>query len=158
MKAATTLMGRFVQAFGRPIETPIEGLTHLTPTAERIFEATADDIGSLGIVSMRVRAIRAITQAIKENTLQLDPHAPIAPTVAQLKSFPGIGDWTAQYVAMRVLADPDAFPAGDLVLQKALNSRKPKALLQLAAAWRPCRAYAAMHVWKSVDAAGGNKK
>ncbi|MFK8184856.1 MAG: DNA-3-methyladenine glycosylase 2 [Phormidesmis sp.] len=151
VKAATTLMGRFVQVFGTPISTPIEGLTHLTPSAERIDEATADDIGRLGIVSMRVKAIRAIAQAVSHNNLHLDAHAPIEPTIAQLKAFPGIGDWTAQYVAMRVLADPDAFPAGDLVLQKALNIRKPKELLKMAEAWRPWRSYAAMHIWQSVD-------
>ncbi|MEM6452333.1 MAG: methylated-DNA--[protein]-cysteine S-methyltransferase [Cyanobacteria bacterium P01_D01_bin.105] len=153
VKAATTLMARFVQAFGTPMTTPIEGLTHLTPTAAQIAEATPDDIGKLGIVSMRVKAIQAIAQALTHQTLRLDPHAPIATTVTQLKAFPGIGDWTAQYAAMRILADPDAFPAGDLMLQKALNSRKPKELLKIAESWRPWRAYAAMHVWKSVDSA-----
>jgi len=158
VKAATTLMGRFVRAFGEPIETPIEGLTALTPSAQRVSEATADDIGSLGIVSMRVKAIRAISSAICDDTLRLDPYAPIEPTVTQLKSFPGIGDWTAQYVAMRVLADPDAFPAGDLVLQKALNTRKPKEMLKVAEAWRPWRSYAAMHIWKSVNSEEGDRK
>ena len=158
VKAATTLMGRFVQAFGDPIETPIAGLTHLTPTAQRVSEATANDIGSLGIVSMRIKAIQAIAQAVSNKSIQLAPYAPIEKTVTQLKSLPGIGDWTAQYIAMRVLADPDAFPAGDLVLQKALNIRKPKELLAVAEAWRPWRSYAAMHVWKSVNSTEKLKK
>lgn len=150
VKAATTLMSRFVQAFGTPVEMPIVGLTHLTPTAQQVSQATADDIGSLGIVAMRVGAIRVIAQSASSHDIKLNPCAPIASTVAQLKALPGIGDWTAQYVAMRVLADPDAFPAGDLVLQKALNIRKPKELLKIAEAWRPWRSYAAMHLWKSV--------
>ena len=151
VKAATTLMARVVSAFGRPIVTPVAGLMRLTPTPEQIAQLSVEDLTGLGIVSARATVILSVAQAITTEDLQLDPYSPVEATITHLKSFPGIGDWTAQYVAMRVLAYPDAFPDGDLWLRRALGVEKPKQVRKLAEAWRPWRAYAAMHLWKSLE-------
>jgi AraC family transcriptional regulator, regulatory protein of adaptative response / DNA-3-methyladenine glycosylase II len=149
VKAATTLMGRFVQTFGSPVTTPIPSLTHLTPTPLQIAELAPTEIAELGIIKSRAISICTLAQALAEGRIQLAPYADITSTIAQLKALPGISDWTAQYIAMRVLADPDAFPYGDLVLRKALGADTPTQVLQTAETWRPWRAYAAMSIWKS---------
>lgn len=151
IKAATTLMTRLVNTYGTPMPTPIPGLTHLSPTPDQITPLSQQDLTTLGILPMRAAAIRAIAQAISDGHLQLDNHAEIGATVAQLTSIPGIGNWTAQYIAMRVLANPDAFPYADLGLRRALGIKHASQVLQKAEAWRPWRAYAAMHLWKSLE-------
>ncbi len=151
VKAATTLMGRFIKAFGEPIQTPISGLTHLTPTPMQIAQLSPQDLTKLGIISTRAKSIITLSQALVNNQLQLHTYSNIEATIAHLKKLPGIGDWTAQYIAMRVLGYPDAFPHSDLALRRALNVVKPAQVLQIAQAWRPWRAYAAMHLWKSLE-------
>ncbi|NET31521.1 MAG: hypothetical protein F6K19_05910, partial [Cyanothece sp. SIO1E1] len=84
-------------------------------------------------------------------TLSLTPGCAIDPTIAQLQALPGIGPWTAEYIAMRVLADPDAFPHTDLGIRQALGETHPKRILAIAAQWQPWRAYAALHLWKSLE-------
>jgi AraC family transcriptional regulator, regulatory protein of adaptative response / DNA-3-methyladenine glycosylase II len=153
VKAATTLMGRLVQQFGTPIQLPLSGLTHLTPTLTQMRQASLPELTALGILPSRATAIIALAQALMNGKLQLDSYAEIEPTVARLKTLPGIGDWTAQYIAMRVLAYPDAFPHGDLGLRKALKVEKSALVLQLAEAWRPWRAYAAICLWQSLEQA-----
>ncbi|MEM9119431.1 MAG: AlkA N-terminal domain-containing protein [Cyanobacteria bacterium P01_F01_bin.56] len=156
VKAATTLMGRVVQTFGSPIQTPVAGLTHLTPTAAQLAAAPLTDLTALGIVSRRAQAIIAIAQAVAAGDLQLTAYADVDTTIQQLQAIPGIGDWTAQYMAMRVLAYPDAFPSGDLVLRQILQVDKAKAVLAAAGPWRPWRAYAAMCLWASLTPTTGD--
>lgn len=151
VKAATTLAGRFAAAFGEPIATPFEALTHLAPTAERVARAEPQEIIALGILTSRANSILALARAVAEGRILLEPGVDVAQTMARLKELPGIGEWTAQYVAMRALAWPDAFPHTDLGLYKALNETNPKRVLQIAEAWRPWRAYAVMHLWKSLE-------
>jgi AraC family transcriptional regulator, regulatory protein of adaptative response / DNA-3-methyladenine glycosylase II len=155
VKAATTLMARLISILGTPIETPIAGLTHLTPQPAQVAQASVNDLTALGILPSRANSILAIARALTDGSLRLESHAELETTIARLKTFPGIGDWTAQYIAMRVLDYPDAFPYSDLALQKALNMEKPKQMLQIAESWRPWRAYAAMHLWKSLEAKVG---
>lgn len=150
VKAASTLMARLVAAFGEPVQTPVDGLIRLTPTPEKIIQSSPGALTALGILASRERTIRAIAQAVISENLQLHNHAEITTTVAALRALPGIGDWTAQYIAMRVLADPDAFPSGDLALRRALSVDKPSQVLKTAEQWRPWRAYAAMYLWKSL--------
>lgn len=150
VKAATTLMGRLVQTFGTPIQTPVLELTHLTPTPAQIAALSPQDLIALKILPARARTIIALAQALATDELQLTPYAEIEATLASLKSLPGIGDWTAQYIAMRVLAYPDAFPHSDLWLRRALGVDKPAQVLERAEAWRPWRAYAAMHLWNGL--------
>jgi AraC family transcriptional regulator, regulatory protein of adaptative response / DNA-3-methyladenine glycosylase II len=151
IKAATTLMGRLATTFGTPIETPIAGLTHLTPSPQQIAPLSPQDFMTLGIINSRARSILAIARAISDGCLSLGMHQAIEAVISQLKTLPGIGDWTAQYIAMRVFSYPDAFPHGDLWLRRALQVEKPKQVAELAEAWRPWRAYAAMHLWKSLE-------
>jgi AraC family transcriptional regulator of adaptative response / DNA-3-methyladenine glycosylase II len=151
VKAATTIAGRFAAAFGEPIETPFATLTHLPPTAERVARAEPQEIIALGIIAARANTILALAQAIAQGEIDLMPGADVDTTMNRLKALPGIGEWTAQYIAMRALSWPDAFPHTDLGLYKALNETNPKRVLEIAEAWRPWRAYAVMHLWKSLE-------
>jgi AraC family transcriptional regulator, regulatory protein of adaptative response / DNA-3-methyladenine glycosylase II len=151
VKAATTLMGRFVQCLGEPMETPFPALTHVTPTAEQVAQADTSAITSLGILATRANSIVALAQALAARTLSLTPGTPLDQTIAQLQELPGIGPWTAHYIAMRVLADPDAFLPTDLGIRQALGETSPKRILAIAAQWQPWRSYATLHLWKSLE-------
>jgi AraC family transcriptional regulator, regulatory protein of adaptative response / DNA-3-methyladenine glycosylase II len=151
VRAATTLAGRFAAAFGEPIQTPFERLTHLAPTAERVAGANGAELARLGVVMARAGSLLALAKAVAERKLLLEPGADVAETMGRLKEVPGIGEWTAQYVAMRALTWPDAFPHTDLGIARALGGRDPQRVLAIAEAWRPWRSYAAMHLWKSLE-------
>ena len=149
--AARTLCQRLVDRFGEPIATPIAGLTRLFPSPQRLAQASADELGQLGITRQRQSALLGLAQTVRDHGLRLQPGADLQRTLSQLQSITGIGDWTAQYIAMRALAWPDAFPSGDVALQNALRvrgTRHPaKAALAASAAWRPWRSYAAVRAW-----------
>jgi AraC family transcriptional regulator of adaptative response / DNA-3-methyladenine glycosylase II len=151
VKAATTLAGRVTSQFGRTIVTPFPDLTHLAPTAPVIAAATVDELTRLGITRSRARSILAIAQAVASGSIALDVAVSIDHVLAKLKELPGIGDWTVHYFAMRVFGWPDAFPHSDLGILKALKTKNPRQALALAESWRPWRAYAAMHLWKSLE-------
>src|SRR5207245_1081088 len=110
VKAASRLAGRFVAAFGEPLASPFAALTHLTPTAERVAAAAPEELAALGIVPARAHAIRTLAKAVAEGKIGLQPGADMEQTLARLQQLPGIGVWTAQYIAMRALSWPDAFP------------------------------------------------
>jgi AraC family transcriptional regulator, regulatory protein of adaptative response / DNA-3-methyladenine glycosylase II len=149
--AARTMAERLVRRFGEPIATPFAELTHLFPTPQALAAATSDELGALGVVRQRQAAIAAISREVTAGTLELHPGAPLHATLEALKALPGIGDWTAQYIAMRALRWPDAFPAGDVALQKALgvqHLKQPARLAEAASAgWKPWRSYAVIRVW-----------
>ena len=147
VKAATTLSGRIATAFGLPIETPWPELSHTFPTAARIAGLSVDDIASRGINGARARCIIALAGRVADGTLVLAPGVDVEATIAKLREVPGIGEWTAQYIAMRALAWPDAFPHTDLGVMQALGETKPKRVLEIAEAWQPWRAYAVLHLW-----------
>jgi AraC family transcriptional regulator of adaptative response / DNA-3-methyladenine glycosylase II len=155
--AARTLADRLVARFGAPIETPVNGLSRLFPAARALADATGDELGSLGIVKTRQAAIQALASAVASGQLCLDAGVDIHTTLLQLQALPGIGDWTAQYIAMRAMRWPDAFPAGDVALHKALGVMgQPKpAQVALAAslAWQPWRAYAVVRAWARLPGA-----
>ncbi len=151
VRAATTLAGRFAAAFGTAITTPFAPLTHLPPSAERVAQADASELVALGIITARANTILSLARAVAEGRIRLRPGADVEQTMARLKELPGVGEWTAQVIAMRALAWPDAFPHTDLGLYKALNETNPKRVLARAEAWRPWRAYATMHLWKSLE-------
>lgn len=151
VKAASTLAGRFAAAFGTPITTPFASLTHLAPTAQRVAQSDVAQIAALGIVTARAKTILALAYAVVEGTIMLHPGVNVETTIMRLKELPGIGEWTAQYIAMRALAWPDAFPHTDLGIVKALGAANPRRVLEIAEAWRPWRAYATMHLWKSQE-------
>ncbi len=147
VKAATTIAGRFAAAFGEAIDTPHAELTHLSPTAARIACATIDEIATLGIIQARARSIIAVAQEMESGRLTLEPGAPVDATIAQLVALPGIGPWTAQYIAMRALRWPDAFPPSDIALRNALGGVTARRAEELSQPWRPWRSYATLHLW-----------
>ncbi|MEO8135401.1 MAG: AlkA N-terminal domain-containing protein, partial [Betaproteobacteria bacterium] len=150
VKAATTLSGRVARAFGVPLATPWPALTHTFPDAATIAGLSVDDIARHGIIATRARSILALAARVADGSLVLAPGVDVEPTMAALKTIPGIGEWTAQYVAMRALAWPDAFPHTDLGVMKALGESSPKRVLALAEPWQPWRAYAVLHLWHSM--------
>lgn len=151
LAAARTLAGRFAQAFGTAIVTPHTALTHTFPRPATIAATALDSVARLGIIAARVRTIQSLARALHEGEIELTPGADVEATLDKLRALPGIGEWTAQYIAMRALAWPDAFPHTDLGVMKALNERNPKKVLVLAEAWRPWRAYAVMHLWRTLQ-------
>jgi AraC family transcriptional regulator, regulatory protein of adaptative response / DNA-3-methyladenine glycosylase II len=144
VKGATTLSGRLVGAFGEALDAG-DGLTHLFPTAARLAEA---DCSTIGLPAARAEAIRQLASAVASGELVFGGVVDPTAFIERLKELPGIGDWTAQYIAMRALGEPDAFPAGDLGLAHATGVGSPKILESRAESWRPWRAYAAMHLWQ----------
>jgi AraC family transcriptional regulator of adaptative response / DNA-3-methyladenine glycosylase II len=151
VKAATTFAGRLTNQFGRPIATPFPGLTHLAPTAPAIAATTIDELTHIGVTRSRAASIVAMAQAVANGSINLNVAVSIDQVLAKLKELPGIGDWTVQYFAMRVFGWPDAFPYNDLGILKALKTKNPRQALAAAESWRPWRAYAAMHLWKSLE-------
>ena len=152
VRGATTLAGRLVAKFGAPLaETSEPGLTHLFPTASVLASA---DVAAIGLPRARAEAIRALARAAADGTLALDAGLELDALIAKLCEIPGVGPWTAHYVAMRACGETDAFPAGDLVLRRAYGGApKESALLAASEAWRPWRAYAALQLWAAAAAA-----
>jgi AraC family transcriptional regulator, regulatory protein of adaptative response / DNA-3-methyladenine glycosylase II len=149
--AARTVAGRFAAAFGDPIETPFASLTTVFPTAKRVAELPYGRIARLGMPGARARTVAALARAVADGGLVLMPNADIEATLDKLRSLPGVGEWTAQYIAMRALIWPDAFPHTDLGVMKALGETDARRVLAAGEAWRPWRAYAVMHLWQSLQ-------
>ena len=151
---ARTLTARLVQTFGAAIETPIEGLNRLFPSPAALASASGDALGQLGIIKQQQVALHAIAGAVLAQRLPLHAGADFDSTLHTLCALPGVGDWTAQYIAMRALRWSDAFPAGDVALHKALgvqDEHQPsKAAQALAQAWQPWRSYAVIRAWASM--------
>ena len=149
--AAAKLAARLTANYGEPVDcenAAAQDLRDLFPRPEALVEA---DPAVLRMPAARVRAIAALAKAVvAEGTLRLDVVRELSETVAALEELPGIGPWTAQYIAMRALGEPDAFPAGDLGLRRALGSgaglASAAAVAQAAEAWRPWRAYAVLYL------------
>jgi AraC family transcriptional regulator of adaptative response / DNA-3-methyladenine glycosylase II len=150
--AATRLLGKLVLAFGDPLPAAMrarEGLSHLFPSTARIAR---ENLATLGMPGARAMAVTSLAQAICADPLIFSRGASLEDAIVKLRSLPGIGEWTAQYIAMRELREPDAFPAADVGLLRAMvdaDGRRPSPaeLLSRAERWRPWRAYAALHLW-----------
>jgi AraC family transcriptional regulator of adaptative response / DNA-3-methyladenine glycosylase II len=149
VRAATTLAGRLVTALGPELPGPLQlpGLCRSIPTAARLAAARVQDIAAIGLPGRRAECIHGLATAVASGRLRLRPGDDVATTVAALQALPGIGPWTAQYIAMRALRFPDAFPAGDLAIQRALGVTRARDAEARAESWRPFRAYAVMHLW-----------
>jgi len=148
VKAATTLAGRFVEAFGERLDASAPGLTHLGPTAARVASARADELTALGVTSTRARSILALAAEVARGRLRLEPGAHAEETIAQLVALPGIGPWTAHYIAMRALRSTDAFPKEDLVIRSRLGGVTAARAEEISHPWRPWRSYATLHLWQ----------
>lgn len=149
--AARTLTRRLVERFGEPIATPFPALDRLFPGAATLAAADPEAIGKLGIVRQRVGALQALARAVADGRLQLHRGAPLEATLDGLRALPGIGDWSAQLIAMRALAWPDAWPATDIGVLNALGTRDARLAAAQAEAWRPWRAYAVMKLWLGLE-------
>ena len=151
--AARTLTTRLVERFGTPLATPIDGLTRLFPSPAALAAASGDELGQLGLVRQRQAAIHALAQAVSTGQISLHAGADVQTTMDALKALPGIGAWTADYIALRALRWPDAFPSGDVALQKALAPEGQRLTARAAESraerWRPWRAYAVIRAWHS---------
>jgi AraC family transcriptional regulator of adaptative response / DNA-3-methyladenine glycosylase II len=149
---ARTLTARLVARFGKPLTTPDGTLTHLFPEATALADA---DPAELGVPAARGHALRGVASAVAEGRLCLDPGADRQEAIANLLALPGIGPWTAQYVAMRALGDPDAFLPADLGVRRALvgldQPGDPASAAATAQRWRPWRAYALQYLWGTLD-------
>ena len=151
--AAIRLAGKLVAQYGTPLETPHAGITHVFPTAEVLAAA---DLATLGMPKARGRTLSGVAQALLDDPELFEPKASLKEGVARLVALPGIGDWTAQYIAMRQMREVDAFASGDIGLINALAALEgapvtARQLLARAEAWRPLRAYAAQHLWTSLS-------
>jgi AraC family transcriptional regulator of adaptative response / DNA-3-methyladenine glycosylase II len=148
VRGASTLAGRFAERFGEAIETPLACLNRVTPAAEAISAARGATLAGLGLPNARAETLRRLARAVARREIDLEPGVDPMAIVDRLLELPRIGPWTAQYIAMRALGWPDAFPAGDLGLLKASQLKSHRSLEKTAERWRPWRAYAAMHLWE----------
>ena len=149
---ARTLAGRLVAARGKPLTAPVGGVTHLFPSPDALADA---DLSEVGMPEARRRALRSLAAAVADGRLVLDAGVARDETVAALQALPGIGPWTASYVAMRALGDPDVFLEGDLGVRKAAAAlglpQTPRALAEHARRWGPWRSYAVLHLWATLN-------
>ncbi len=152
--AGRTFAQRLVQRYGQDVQTPWLGLNRVFPHASVLAAADAPALGELGIVRQRQGAILALARACAGGELDLGPSADLPTTLRQLQELPGVGPWTAHYIAMRALRWPDAFPSGDVAVLHALGLGKGAAALQaaerIADSWRPWRSYGVVRAWHSL--------
>ena len=153
--AARTLARRVVERFGAPLATPWPDVTRSFPAPATLAAVTIERIAELGIIRSRAGAIQAIAQAWPEIALLLTPRAHVEPLIERLCALPGIGAWTAHYIAMRALGWPDAFPPNDVAVRKAtaqlFDRTTQREAEARARAWQPWRAYAVLRLWNSLE-------
>jgi AraC family transcriptional regulator of adaptative response / DNA-3-methyladenine glycosylase II len=148
---AVRLAGRLVQLHGEPMAVPSGSITHLFPPPEALAAA---NLAGIGMPKSRADTLRALAAAVAADPRFFDANRDLDEAIRQLRSVRGVGDWTAHYIALRQLREPDAFPHADVALSRALAAcegrrRSSSELLLRAEAWRPWRAYAAQHLWSS---------
>jgi AraC family transcriptional regulator, regulatory protein of adaptative response / DNA-3-methyladenine glycosylase II len=149
VKGATTLMSRLTVAFGSEAESGDPMLTHLSPTAERLAASSVSEIRSIGLPGARAATLLALGESVASGKLAIEaPRRDPTELARQLTDLPGVGPWTANYVAMRAAHWSDAFPATDVALRRA-TGKPANELSHMAEQWRPWRAYAAMRLWMS---------
>jgi AraC family transcriptional regulator of adaptative response / DNA-3-methyladenine glycosylase II len=155
LAGARTLAARIVNSYGEPLERPLGGVTHLFPAVATLADA---DLQRLPMPGARRAALSSLLHALASGAIALDAGADRAEARRALLALPGIGPWTTEYIAMRALRDPDAFPAGDLGVRHALArlglEARAGAIGRAAERWRPYRAYAVQHLWASLAGSG----
>jgi AraC family transcriptional regulator, regulatory protein of adaptative response / DNA-3-methyladenine glycosylase II len=153
VKAARTLAGRIAGAYGAELKNPAHGLTRTFPTPADIYsldEPIENHLGVLGVTGARARSIRVLAEGIESGDIKLSVSADPEMQMRKLLALPGFGPWTVQYIAMRALRSPDAFPYTDYGVKKALNGRAQKQILELSGQWEPWRSYATVLLWNSL--------
>ncbi len=151
VKMAATLATRLTQKWGEPIATPFEGLTHLFPTPARIAELCVDDLRGIGVQAKRAACLIGVAQAVETGALPLDSMADVQLGVKALLAMPGIGSWTASYIAMRAWSAPDVFLGGDYLIKQRFPGMTPAKIARYAEIWQPWRTYATLHLWFNDD-------
>jgi len=154
VKGARTLTSRLVTLLGEPIQTTIPGLERLPIVPAALALAEPSRLQSIGLTRARTLTLVHLARAVEDGSLDLRITPAPEALYESLLSLPGIGPWSASYLAMRALGWPDAFPAGDLGLRKALGGGTPREIERLSEGWRPWRAYAAMLLWRSLFTSG----
>lgn len=152
VRAARTLAGRIACAYGTELEMPAHGLNHTFPAPADICSLDGpieNHLGTLGVIGARARSIRALAEKMASGDIKLSISADPKTQMQNLLDLPGFGPWTVQYIAMRALSWPDAFPHTDYGVKKALNGLMPKEILELSEQWKPWRAYATVLLWNS---------
>lgn len=149
VRGARTVLGRIAAAFGEPLPDAHGEVYRLFPSAARLAGVSPGAVAGLGVTMARARTIVALAAAVAAGDIALQPESDVEATLAKLRQIRGIGAWTAHYIAMRALRWPDAFLESDLVVRKALGVEQPARALAQAEAWRPWRAYAVIHLWRS---------
>jgi AraC family transcriptional regulator of adaptative response / DNA-3-methyladenine glycosylase II len=147
--AATTLSGRIAKTFGKPL-VPSGGLDRAFPSPAALERAGAKRVAAIGMPLSRARAIIELARAVSRSRIDLSGGSAPEDVVARLIDLPGIGEWTAHYLAMRVLRWSNAFPSGDLGVRRALGVKTASAARARAKSWEPWRAYAVMHLWRGI--------
>lgn len=153
VKAASTLAARIVDTYGIPIQTEIPGLTHVFPSPEDILSLEGpieNHLGPLGVIAARSRTIYELARAIVQREINFDFPAQPEEEIKKMMTIPGIGSWTAQYIAMRAMEWPDAFLETDAGVKKALQPFTSKELLKMSEVWRPWRSYATINLWNTL--------
>lgn len=147
VKMAATFAGRMAERWGETLATPHEGITHVFPTAERVAQLQPEELRPLGVQVKRAAALIEIARALGEGRLQLDNVLDIEQGIKALTALPGIGNWTASYIAMRAWSWPDVFLAGDYLIKQRFPGMTPRQIERYAERWRPWRSYATLHLW-----------
>mgnify|MGYP002780311283 CR=1 FL=1 len=150
VKAASTFYARLAQRFGKRFSCENASLRSVFPTPGELAASSPADIAAIGLSRARAQTIQRFAIAVAEGKLNLDATRELDTLLAELQALPGVGPWTAHYIAMRGLGMPDAFPSGDLGLQRAMGGLSAAALTKRAERWRPWRAYAAIHLWNQL--------
>ncbi len=153
VKAASTLAARIAQTYGTPIQTGMEGLTHIFPSPENVLAldgAIENHFGALGVTAARSNTIYELARAFVQGEIDVGICAQPEEEIKKLMAIRGIGSWTAQYIAMRAMEWPDAFLETDAGVKKALQPYTSKELLKMAEAWRPWRSYATVNLWNTL--------
>jgi AraC family transcriptional regulator of adaptative response / DNA-3-methyladenine glycosylase II len=151
VRGARTVLSRLAAAHGESLPGAAGEVVRLFPAAARLAALAPAELARTGLMPSRARTVVALARAVAAGEIVLAPDADVDATLARLQAIPGIGAWTAHYVAMRALRWPDAFLEGDLVVRRALGATRPAQARSRAEAWRPWRAYAVIHLWRSLS-------
>ena len=151
VKMAATLATRLTEKWGEPVSTPFAALTHLFPSPAAMAKLTVDDLRGIGVQAKRAACLINIAQAVEEGRLPLDDITDVQEGVRLLLAMPGIGSWTASYVAMRAWSAPDVFLDGDYLIKQRFPGMTPGKIARYAEVWKPWRTYATLHLWFNND-------
>lgn len=151
VKMAATLTQRLTHRWGETLAQPHGGLSRLFPTPQQIALLTVDDLRSIGVQAKRSASLIALAQAVAEGRLSLEPAEDTEAGMKTLRALPGIGAWTASYIAMRAWSAPDVFLTGDYLIKQRFPAMTPGQIVRYAQRWQPFRSYATLHLWHNAQ-------